>query len=110
MIIGNPPFLGGSKKRGELGDDYFNALAKTFPKERVPGGVDLVCYRFDKARRQIESGQAKAAGLVSTNSIRGGANRTVLDNIYQSMTIFEAWPDEDWFDADTAARFAGMFW
>ena len=104
VIVGNPPFLGGSKKRGELGNSYFNALAKVFPQERVPGGVDLVCYWFDKARRQIENGQAKAAGLVSTNSIRGGANRTVLDNICQSMPVFEAWPDEDWFDAGTAVR------
>lgn len=104
VIVGNPPFLGGSKKRGELGDAYFNALAKVFPKERVPGGADLVCYWFDKARQQIESGKTKAAGLVSTNSIRGGANRKVLDNICQSMMIFEAWPDEDWFDAGTAVR------
>lgn len=104
VIIGNPPFLGGSKKRGELGDDYFNALGKAFAKQRVPGGADLVCYWFDKARIQIEQGKTKAAGLVSTNSIRGGANRTVLDNICQHMNIFEAWPDEDWFDAGTAVR------
>lgn len=104
VIVGNPPFLGGSKKRGELGDDYFNALGKAFPKERVPGGADLVCYWFDKARIQIEQGKTQAAGLVSTNSIRGGANRTVLDNICQKLNIFEAWPDEDWFDAGTAVR------
>ena len=26
VVIGNPPFLGGSKKRGELGDETFEAL------------------------------------------------------------------------------------
>jgi N-6 DNA Methylase len=104
VIVGNPPFLGGSKKRGELGDAYFDKLAKAYPKQHVPPGADLVCYWFDKARRQIEQGKAKAAGLVSTNSIRGGANRTVLDNICQTLPIFEAWPDEDWFDAGTAVR------
>jgi hypothetical protein len=112
VIIGNPPFLGGSKKRGELGDDYFKALAKAYPKQRVPPGADLVCYWFDKARLQIEQGQAKAAGLVSTNSIRGGSNRVVLDNICQTLPpstalrtgIFEAWPDEEWFDSGTAVR------
>jgi hypothetical protein len=112
VIIGNPPFLGGSKKRGELGDDYFKALAKAYPKQRVPPGADLVCYWFDKARLQIEQGQAKAAGLVSTNSIRGGSNRVVLDNICQTLLpstalrtgIFEAWPDEEWFDSGTAVR------
>jgi hypothetical protein len=60
VIVGNPPFLGGSKKRGELGGDYFNALSKTYPKQRVPPGADLVCYWFDKARMQIKQGQAKA--------------------------------------------------
>jgi hypothetical protein len=112
VIVGNPPFLGGSKKRGELGDDYFKALAKAYPKQRVPPGADLVCYWFDKARLQIEQGQAKAAGLVSTNSIRGGSNRVVLDNICQILPsstalrtgIFEAWPDEEWFDFGTAVR------
>jgi len=112
VIVGNPPFLGGSKKRGELGDDYFKTLAKAYPKQRVPPGADLVCYWFDKARLQIEQGQAKAAGLVSTNSIRGGSNRVVLDNICQMLLpstalrtgIFEAWPDEEWFDSGTAVR------
>lgn len=104
VIVGNPPFLGGSKKRGELGGDYFKALAKAYPKQRVPPGADLVCYWFDKARGQIEQGKAKAAGLVSTNSIRAGANRVVLDNISKALPIFEAWPDENWFDAGTAVR------
>jgi type II restriction/modification system DNA methylase subunit YeeA len=70
VIVGNPPFLGGSKKRGELGEAYFNALAKAYSKQRVPPGADLVCYWFDKARMQITQGKAKAAGLVATNSIR----------------------------------------
>jgi hypothetical protein len=104
VIVGNPPFLGGSKKRGELGDAYFEALATVYPKERVPAGADLVCYWFDKARQQIEQCKAKAAGLVSTNSIRGGANRSVLDAIVKTMPIFEAWSDEEWFDKDTAIR------
>ena len=104
VIVGNPPFLGGSKKRGELGDAYFEALAKAYPKLRVPAGADLVCYWFDKARKQIESGKTQAAGLVSTNSIRGGSNRTVLDNICKKLTIFEAWSDENWFDNGAAVR------
>jgi type II restriction/modification system DNA methylase subunit YeeA len=103
VIVGNPPFLGDKMMRGELGDSYVTTLRNRY-KGRVPGGADLVCYWFDKARVQIEQGKTKAAGLVSTNSIRGGANRTVLDAIVQTMTIFEAWADEDWFDAGTAVR------
>ena len=33
---------------------------------------------FDKAREAVDNGMTKRAGLVATNSIRGGANRVVL--------------------------------
>jgi type II restriction/modification system DNA methylase subunit YeeA len=42
-IIGNPPFLGGSKMRSELDDEYTEALRKCYA-DRVPGGADLVSY------------------------------------------------------------------
>ncbi|PKO60548.1 MAG: hypothetical protein CVU24_12545, partial [Betaproteobacteria bacterium HGW-Betaproteobacteria-18] len=103
VVIGNPPFLGGSKKRRELGDDYFKALDTVFAG-RVPGGADLVCYWFDKARVAIEGHGLEAAGLVATNSIRGGANRKVLDAISRSSRIFEAWSDESWVNDGAAVR------
>ena len=102
-IIGNPPFLGGSKKSGELGKAYFDALNTVYDKA-VPGGADLVCYWFDKARKQILSSDALATGLVSTNSIRGGSNRKVLDAIVNDMLIFDAWADEPWINDGAAVR------
>ena len=54
VVIGNPPFLGDKKMRSELGDAYTTTLRKTY-EGRVPGGADLVCYWFDKARAAIES-------------------------------------------------------
>jgi type II restriction/modification system DNA methylase subunit YeeA len=80
VIVGNPPFLGGGKLLRELGDDYVGALRQTYAG-RVPGGADLVCYWFEKARAQMETGQAQRAGLVATNSIRGGSNRKVLERM-----------------------------
>jgi type II restriction/modification system DNA methylase subunit YeeA len=53
-------------------------------------------YWFEKARAQVESGQTKRVGLVATNSIRGGANRHVLDRIVSETSIVEAWSDEPW--------------
>jgi hypothetical protein len=103
VVIGNPPFLGGSKKRGELGDEYFEAL-KTVFKDRVPGFGDLVCYWFAKALKAIETQGLGAAGFVATNSIRGGANRQVLDAIVEKSRIFEAWSDEDWVNDGAAVR------
>jgi type II restriction/modification system DNA methylase subunit YeeA len=41
---------------------------------------------------------------VATNSIRGGQNRKVLDNICESGRIFEAWSDEDWVADGAAVR------
>jgi type II restriction/modification system DNA methylase subunit YeeA len=103
VVIGNPPFLGGSKKRGELGDAYFEAL-KTVFKDSVPGFGDLVCYWFAKALKAIESNGLGAAGFVSTNSIRGGANRKVLETICEQSKIFEAWSDEGWVNDGAAVR------
>jgi hypothetical protein len=103
VVIGNPPFLGGSKKRGELGDVYFEAL-KTVFKDSVPGFGDLVCYWFAKALKAIESKGLGAAGFVATNSIRGGANRKVLDAICERSNIFEAWSDEGWVNDGAAVR------
>jgi hypothetical protein len=102
-IVGNPPFLGGSKKRGALGDAYFEALDRLYAR-RVPAGADLVTYWFEKARAEIAAGKVRYAGLVATNSIRGGANRKVLDRIVESGAIFNAWSDEPWINEGAAVR------
>lgn len=103
VIVGNPPFLGDKKMRAELGAEYVAKLRGLYDS-RVPGGADLVTYWFEKARAQIEAGKARLAGLVSTNSIRGGANRKVLDRICASTRIFEAWSDEPWINDGAAVR------
>lgn len=102
VIVGNPPFLGGNRVRGELGmyvDDLFSLYA-----DRVPAFADLVCYWFEKARAHIAAGKAKRAGLLSTNSIRGGVNRDVLQRIKESGDIFMAWGDREWLLAGAAVR------
>lgn len=103
VVVGNPPFLGGSKKRGELGDDYFDALSNVFDG-RVPAGADLVCYWFDKSHAALAHQTLTAAGFVATNSIRGGANRKVLDAIVKDHRIYEAWSDEPWINEGAAVR------
>ena len=103
VIVGNPPFLGDRKMIRELGEAYTASLRKTY-EGRVPGGADLVCYWFEKARLQIINGLLKCAGLVSTNSIRGGANRKVLEAITAEMPIYEAWSDEAWVNEGAAVR------
>ncbi|MBZ0132736.1 MAG: class I SAM-dependent DNA methyltransferase [Rhodocyclaceae bacterium] len=102
-IVGNPPFLGDKMMRGELGAEYTDSLRKCY-EGRVPGGADLVTYWFEKARAQIEAGKCEAAGLVATNSIRGGANRKVLERIVSSGRLFEAWSDEPWINEGASVR------
>lgn len=103
VIVGNPPFLGDKRMRSELGAPMTETIRRCF-EGRVPGGADLVLYWFEKARAQIQAQQCEAAGLVATNSIRGGANRKVLDRIVANTRIFEAWSDEPWFNEGAAVR------
>jgi len=103
FIIGNPPFLGGSKMRAELGDEYVNEL-RTLYEGRVPGGADLVTYWFERARALAESAQVKRAGLLATQAIRAGSNLKVLQRIAESGSIFMAWSDRPWTLDGAAVR------
>ena len=124
FIIGNPPFLGGKllrngrpakyeAVRGErtliraahpgLGDAYIESLFRVF-RGRVGAPSDFVCYWFFKAVAAIESGRAAAVGLVSTNKIRGGPNRVVLESTADRGLILDAWSDEPWVIDGAAVR------
>ena len=128
-IVGNPPFLGGKLLRRGLGDANVEALFRVYAG-RVPAEADLVCYWFakaweivdavaDRVRREAPRSPAIATsettrstpasigvrvGLVATNSIRGGANRKVLEPIAAAGAIFEAWSDEAWTVDGAAVR------
>lgn len=103
FIVGNPPFLGDKVMRSQLGDEYTSTLRRVYG-DRLPGQSDLVCYWPEKARAAIEQGITRRAGFVTTNSIRGGKNRTVLDRIKQTGDIFMAWPDLPWEQDGAAVR------
>lgn len=103
VVVGNPPFLGGKKQWEELGQEYTNNLRAAYAGQ-IPGFSDLVCYWFEKARHHIVSNGMGAAGLVATNSIRGGANRAVLERVVSDTQIFEAWSDEAWINEGAAVR------
>jgi len=103
VAVGNPPFLGNKRMIEYLGEDYVKALRRAY-SDTLTGGVDLVIYWFDKAWRMVECGMLQRAGLVATNSIRGGPNRAVLDRIVDGGRIFEAWDDEPWVVEGAAVR------
>jgi type II restriction/modification system DNA methylase subunit YeeA len=103
FIVSNPPFLGGKKLRtgdrksagSGLGDTYVEKLFAAY-RDRVPPEADFCCYWFEKARQHIADGKCQRAGLLATQSIRGGANREVLKRIKESGDIFFAVSDRDW--------------
>ena len=103
VIVGNPPFLGGKRMRRILDNRYCHSLFAAFTN-RIPAEADLVCYWFEIARDQLACGNAESAGLVATNSIRGGANRDVLSRVRQSAVIHDAWSDESWTVEGAAVR------
>lgn len=103
VIVGNPPFLGDKKMWGELGSRYVEDLRHLYAGQ-LPGGSDLVCYWFELAMRMIQSGRGGRAGLLATQGIRGGANRTVLDKISQMGRIFWAQSDRNWIQGDATVH------
>ena len=49
-----------------------------------------------QARAMIEADNVKRVGLLATQGIRGGPNRTILKRIKESGDIFWAQSDRDW--------------
>ena len=109
VVIGNPPFLGGKLLNQTLGEDYVARMFAAY-RGRVPAEADLVTYWFVKAGEHIGSGKAQRAGLVATNSIRGGANRRALRAAIDGRPIYDAWSDGAMGDRGCSrARLADLF-
>lgn len=103
VVVGNPPFLGSKLMRDGLGDAYVDRLFAAW-KGAVRAEADLVLYWFAKAGELIAEGKLARAGLVATNSIRGGANRDTLRKSIGDGRIFNAWDDEEWTVEGAAVR------
>jgi len=102
-IIGNPPFLGGKRMREALGDDYVDDLFAAYDG-RVPQEADLIAYWVAKGWAAVTSGRAQRVGFVTTNSMRGGANRRVMTPIADAGGFFAAWADQPWTVEGAAVR------
>ena len=109
VIVGNPPFLGGNRIRTVLGDAYCARLFSAYGGQ-VPAEADLVCYWVARAQEEVAAGRLARVGLVTTNSIRGGANRRVLEPMARAGTISTAWADEPWTLDGAAVRVSLVCW
>jgi type II restriction/modification system DNA methylase subunit YeeA len=102
-IVTNPPFLGDKRILSELGEKYTMQLRQVYG-DRLPASADYVTYWFQKAWEKVAVDKTNRAGLVATQSIRKGSNRTVLDAITARGVIFNAWSDEPWVLDGAAVR------
>jgi N-6 DNA Methylase len=96
-IVGNPPFMGGTRISAALGKEYLNLLAVLF--EGSGNRMDLVAYFFRRSFGLVHD--CGTSGLIATKTIaqgdtRSGGLRWICNN---GGTIFAArrrlrWPGE----------------
>jgi hypothetical protein len=73
-IVGNPPFMGGQKITGNLGEDYREYLVQWLGKGQR-GSADLCAYFFLRARQLLR--KDGGFGMLATNTIAQGDTREV---------------------------------
>ena len=107
-IVGNPPFLGGQKLTGAMGDNvrewFVNILA-----EGRRGSADLVAYFFLRAFSLLNS--HGTVGLIATNTVAQGDAREVgLDRMADSgFAITRAIQSQSWPSQSANLEFAAVW-
>jgi hypothetical protein len=101
FIIGNPPFLGNWRMRGELGDGYAETLRSVY--REVPDTADYVMYWWHRAAERVRAGKTRRFGFITTNSLRQTFRRRVvtphLTDPSTPASLMFAIPDHPWVDS-----------
>ncbi|MEV5987177.1 DNA methyltransferase [Streptomyces sp. NPDC052051] len=105
-VVGNPPFVGGQKLTGALGQDYREYLVN-----RIGGGkrgsADLCSYFL---LRNLSLAPGRRTGIIATNTIAQGDTREVgLDQATaDGWTVYRAVKSQPWLG--TAAVIVSLLW
>src|SRR5690606_32960563 len=105
-VVGNPPFVGGQKLTGALGQDYREYLVN-----RIGGGkrgsADLCSYFL---LRNLSLAPRSRTGIIATNTIAQGDTREVgLDQATtQDWAVYRAVKSQPW--SGTAAVIVSLLW
>lgn len=92
VVLGNPPFLGGKKLSGTLGDEYLAWLKAAWPPA---GAIDLVGFFFRRNYELLTPGGRMA--LIATKTLAEGDTREgSLDVIAKTGTIYWAYKSIPW--------------
>lgn len=107
VIIGNPPFLGGSKLSGAMGPNVRQWLA--YQIAGMPGNADLVAYFFLRIRDLLNA--TAAFGLIATNTVAQGDTREVgLDQLAnRGVRIYRAVQSRKWPSRSANLEFAAVW-
>ncbi|MFD9493701.1 Eco57I restriction-modification methylase domain-containing protein [Streptomyces sp. NPDC060005] len=106
VLVGNPPFVGGQKLTGALGQDYREYLVN-----RIGGGkrgsADLCAYFL---LRNLSLAPGRRTGIIATNTIAQGDTREVgLDQATANgWTVYRAVKSQPW--TGTAAVVVSLLW
>lgn len=108
FIVGNPPFIGGSRIRDYLGGDYAQALWKAH--KAMNDSADFVMYWWDRAADILLKKKTKLIrfGFVTTNSITQVFQRKTTERYLSAkkpLSLIYAIADHPWTKAtkDSAA-------
>lgn len=108
-IIGNPPFLGGTKISGAMGTRMREWLADAVAKDRSGGRTDFVAYFFLRAGGLL--GANGLVGLIATNTIAQGDTREVgLDRMEaEGFDIIRSIRSRRWPSSNANLDFAAVW-
>jgi hypothetical protein len=107
-VVGNPPFLGGNKLTGALGEDVRDWFVHQLAAGKR-GSADLVVYFFLRANGLLSP--SGTLGLIATNSLAQGVNREVgLEQIVlSSFTIMRAVRSRKWPASSANLEYAAVW-
>lgn len=108
-IIGNPPFLGGQKLSGTMGDNFRDWLVNIQAGGRR-GSADLVAYFFLRAVELLNPSSGQF-GLIATNTVAQGDTQEVgLARIVNTgATIRRAIPSAPWPSKAAVLEYAAVW-
>jgi hypothetical protein len=107
-VIGNPPFLGGQKLTGTMGNNVRDWFVNILAGGRK-GSADLVAYFFLRAHGLLS--RHGGLGLIATNTVAQGDTRQVgLDQLVtKGFTITRAIQSRSWPAASANLEYAAVW-
>ena len=107
-VIGNPPFLGGNRFTGFLGDAYREYVVRVIA-EGERGSADLVAYFVLRVQALIN--RQGATGLITKSSLAEGKSKAIaLDRIIASdISIYEATTSRAWPAKSADIRYCAIW-